>query len=580
MTDKLQKDPDFSIHEFPSLSRVIQELKELWAMALPITAMNCLVYVRAVVSVLFLGRLGSLELAGGALSIGFTNITGYSVLVGLASGLEPVCSQAYGSRNWDLLLLSLQRMILILFFAIIPISLLWINLESIMLFMKQDKGITSMAATYTMYALPDLLTNTLLQPLRVFLRSQQVTKPMMWCTLVAVIFHIPLNYVLVMVMKLGVPGVAMASVVTNLNMVILLVGYVWGSGRWEMRWTAGIGGVFGGLGPLLKLAVPSCLGICLEWWWYEIVIVLAGYLQNPTLAVAATGIIIQTTSMMYTVPMALAGCVSARVGNALGAGQPYKAKLAAIVALGSAFIVGFISVTWTVILKERWAGLFTNDDLVKTLVASVMPIIGLCELGNCPQTTGCGILRGTARPVIGARINLGSFYFVGTPVAVGLAFGLKVGFSGLWYGLLSAQIACAVSILYVVLVSTDWECEATKARKLAEYEMSASLCNQGEGDEDEDDVGKKKVDDDDDEESKVLLVNGNDHFDDVFVLGRKADQLGNLVPYTVHSTRACWAAEDFSITDCDRDSRWRDYSAGKSKNFGLVFNTAGAKEAA
>lgn len=63
----------------------------------------------------------------------------------------------------------------------------------------------------------------------------------------------------------------------------------------------------------MKVAVPSCLGICLEWWWYEIVTVMAGYLQDPTLAVAATGILIQTTSMMYTVPMALAGCVSARV---------------------------------------------------------------------------------------------------------------------------------------------------------------------------------------------------------------------------------------------------------------------------
>lgn len=291
-------------------------------MAFPITAMNCLVFVRAAVSVVFLGRLGSLELAGGALSIGFTNITGYSVLVGLASGLEPVCSQAYGSKNWDLLTRSLQRMVLILLLASIPISVLWLNLERIMVFTGQDKAITAMASTYCFFSLPDLLTNTLLQPLRVFLRSQKVTKPMMYCSLVAVAFHVPLNLVLVRVMGLGVPGVAVASVLTNLNMVVLMAGYVWwgwrrgeGEGESMMRWTAGIGEVCGGLGPLLKLAVPSCLGICLEWWWYEIVILMAGYLPNPTLAVAATGILIQTTSMMYTVPMALAGCVSARVSN-------------------------------------------------------------------------------------------------------------------------------------------------------------------------------------------------------------------------------------------------------------------------
>ncbi|KAL1357828.1 hypothetical protein HN51_009689 [Arachis hypogaea] len=505
---------DFFSHKFPTTAQVVEELKELWGMALPITAMNLLVFVRAVVSVLFLGRLGPLELAGGALSIGFTNITGYSVLVGLAAGLEPVCSQAYGSKNWELLSLSLQRMVVILLTAIVPISLLWLNLEGIMVFMGQDIRITKMAALYCFYSLPDLLTNTLLQPLRVFLRSQKVTKPMMYCSLVAVVFHVPLNYVLVVVVGLGVPGVAMASVVTNLNMVVLMAVYVivWRKKEMVMKW----GGMKKIRGPgemweLMRMAVPSCLMICLEWWWYEIVTVMAGYLENPTVAVAATGILIQTTSMMYTLPMALAGCVSARVGNELGAGRPYKAKLAAIVALGCAFLIGFINVTWTVILKQRWAGLFTSDEAVKALVASVMPIMGLCELGNCPQTTGCGILRGTARPVIGAHVNLGSFYIVGTPVAVSLAFWFKIGFSGLWFGLLSAQAACAVSILYVVIAKTDWEAEALKAEKLTRV-VEIGPCNNSSSNRNEnynEDFEREN------EESMRLLVIGNGNKDDI-----------------------------------------------------------------
>lgn len=220
------------------------------------------------------------------------------------------------------------------------------------------------------------------------------------------------------------------------------------------------------------------MGICLEWWWYEIVTVLAGYLANPRLAVAGTGILIQTTSLMYTVPMALAGCVSARVGNELGAGRPNRAKLAALVALSCAFLVGFIHVTWTIVFRDKWSALFTQDNMLRSLVSSVMPIMGLCELGNCPQTTGCGILRGTARPAVGARINLGSFYFVGTPVAVGLAFFYNVGFSGLWIGLLSAQFACVVSVLYSVLVQTDWEGEALRAEKLTNTSSMLEMANE------------------------------------------------------------------------------------------------------
>lgn len=297
--------------------QVVEELKELWGMAIPITGMNFLVYLRAVVSVLCLGRLGSLELAGGALSICFTNITGYSVLFGLASGLEPVCSQAFGSKNWDLISLSLQRAILILLIASLPITLLWLKLEPIMVWMGQDKEIASMAATYCLYSLPDLLTNAFLQPLRVYLRSQGVTRPMTYCSALAVFFHVPLNIGLVFVMGLGVRGVAVAAVLTNLNMAVFLVGYLRWSGVCEVTWRGWSMGAVEQLWPLMELALPSCLGICLEWWWYEIMTVMAGYLPSPRVAVATAAILIQTTSLMYTLPMGLAACVSTRVSAPL-----------------------------------------------------------------------------------------------------------------------------------------------------------------------------------------------------------------------------------------------------------------------
>ncbi|GER29852.1 MATE efflux family protein [Striga asiatica] len=66
---------------------------------------------------------------------------------------------------------------------------------------------------------------------------------------------------------------------------------------------------------LLLLAVSSCVGICLEWRWYDIVTVLAGYLPEPKLAMEATGIMIHTTSLMYIMPMTMAGCVSARMST-------------------------------------------------------------------------------------------------------------------------------------------------------------------------------------------------------------------------------------------------------------------------
>ncbi|KAL6894423.1 hypothetical protein ACP4OV_008521 [Aristida adscensionis] len=457
------------------------ELRALWGMAAPITALNCVVYLRAMVSVLCLGRLGPLDLAGGALAIGLTNITGHSVLFGLASGLEPLCAQAFGSRNYDLLSLSLQRAVLLLLLAAAPIALLWLNVGPILVALGQDPTISAHAAAYAAYALPDLAALAVLQPLRVYLRSQGITKPMAACSAIAVVLHVPLNVILVFGLGLGVRGVAAAQALTNTNMVLFLLAYV----RWarccEDTWKgwARPAAVAGGLPGLVGLAVPSCVGVCLEWWWYEVVTVLAGYLPNPAAAVGAAGVLIQTTSLMYTVPMALAACVSTRVGNELGAGRPRRARTAALVALWCALVIGAVHAAWTAALSRRWVRLFTAEESVVRLASAAMPILGLCELGNCPQTTGCGVLRGTARPAVGARINLLSFYLVGTPVAVYLAFGAGAGFRGLWYGLLSAQAACVALVLAAVVCRTDWHLEAARARKLAGLELAVAVAAAG-----------------------------------------------------------------------------------------------------
>ena len=139
-------------------------------------------------------------------------------------------------------------------------------------------------------------------------------------------------------------------------------------------------------------------------------ILLCGLLLNPEATVASMGVLIQTTALIYIFPSSLSFGVSTRVGNELGANNPKKARLAAIVGLSFSFTLGFSALVFAVTVRKIWASMFTQDTEIIALTSMVLPIIGLCELGNCPQTTGCGVLRGTARPKLGANINLSCFY--------------------------------------------------------------------------------------------------------------------------------------------------------------------------
>ncbi|KAK4774590.1 hypothetical protein SAY86_009525 [Trapa natans] len=449
----------------PTASEMAAEARSIMALAFPIVLTALIHYSRSVVSMFFLGRLGDLELAAGSLAIAFANITGYSVLSGLALGMEPLCSQAFGALRPKLLSLTLHRSVIFLLLCSVPISMLWLNVSTILLCLRQDPRITAMAQTYLLFSLPDLLTNSFIHPTRIYLRAQGITLPVTLASLLGTLFHVPANLLLVSHLGYGVAGVAAASAASNAFVLVCVVLYVRAQRIHEPTWTNPSAECLRGWLPLLRLAAPSCVSVCLEWWWYEIMIILCGLLSDPKSTIASMGILIQTTSLLYVFPSSLGFAVSTRVGNELGASQPHRAKLSAAVAILLAATSGLSAATFATSMRDTWARLFTHDADILRLTSAALPILGLCELGNSPQTVGCGVLRGSARPSTAANVNLGAFYLVGMPVAVGLGFGLGFGFTGLWMGLLSAQVCCAGLMLYVV-GTTDWDHQVVRAQSL------------------------------------------------------------------------------------------------------------------
>eukprot|EP00250_Pteridium_aquilinum_P026320 c32834_g1_i1 orf=181-1083(+) len=210
----------------PSSSEVGEELRHLLRNAMPLILAGLLLYPRGIISMYFLGHLGELELAGGALSIAFANITGYSVLYGLALGMEPICGQAHGAKQWSLMALTTKKAIIGLMWASLPIAFLWCNMERILLLCGQDEGVTAVASVYILHSVPDLPIHCILHPLRIYLRSQNITIPLSLCAALALPLHVLANIFLVSVLHMGVRGVALAAVWTNVNMLIFLIVYL------------------------------------------------------------------------------------------------------------------------------------------------------------------------------------------------------------------------------------------------------------------------------------------------------------------------------------------------------------------
>ncbi|KAI9164869.1 hypothetical protein LWI28_003663 [Acer negundo] len=335
-----------------------------------------LTYGNSLISMYFMGKLGKNELAGGCLSIGIANITGYSIISGLSTGMEAISSQAYGANMWVLMGQILQRTIVILLTACLPISLLWLYSEPILVFCGQEPVISSIAYSYLLFSLPDIVFQSIINPLRIFLRTQNITLPLMLSAIIALTLHAPINYVLVCQLSLNdIRGIAMAGAITDFIILAFLVLY--------LHHTSVCNNTFQGL------------------------------LFNAIEAVATMGIVIQATSLVYIFISSFSQAVSTRVGNELGTNCPHNAKISTWIALACAVFMSIVATFFMTAMRNTWGFIFTDDATILSLTAMSMPVVGLCEIGKWLQTTGCGVLRASTRPTLGANINFGSFSVLG-----------------------------------------------------------------------------------------------------------------------------------------------------------------------
>jgi len=147
----LGQDPDFhkSYKTDPDLDETCKaELKLLLKNSAPLVATYLLQYSYNLVTVYVAGHLGTNELGAASLASMTANITGLAVYEGMASSLDTLTSQAYGSGQKKMVGLYLQRMIALILVATIPIAILWMCSPWILMRIVPEKELGMLAGQF------------------------------------------------------------------------------------------------------------------------------------------------------------------------------------------------------------------------------------------------------------------------------------------------------------------------------------------------------------------------------------------------------------------------------------------------
>lgn len=202
----------------------------------------------------------------------------------MGSAVETLCGQAYGAHKYDMLGVYLQRSTVLLMATGIPLTILYAFSKPILILLGESPDIASAAAVFVYGLIPQIFAYAANFPIQKFLQAQSIVAPSAYISAAMVVVHLVCSWVVVY--KLGV-GLLGASLVLSLSWWIIVGAqflYIVMSSRCRRTWTGFSWQAFSGLPEFLKLSTASAVMLCLESWYFQILILITGLLEDAQLA--------------------------------------------------------------------------------------------------------------------------------------------------------------------------------------------------------------------------------------------------------------------------------------------------------
>ncbi|XP_034063099.1 multidrug and toxin extrusion protein 1-like isoform X2 [Gymnodraco acuticeps] len=449
-----------------------EELYHILRMTGPLLCSRILNYLLPFVVTMFSGRLGNEVMAGYGLACATINVTTAATGTGLGLACDTLVSQTFGGKNLRRVGVILQRGIIILLLFCLPCWGLLINAQAILLCMGQSPEVTRIAQVYIISFLP-AVPAMFLQLLQVsYLQNQGIILPQMYAAALANIANLVTNYILIYWLDLGVGGSAAANALSQIYICGFLFAYI----RWKKLHVKTWGGwsveSLQHWGSYMKLAVPSTMMKCFEWWLYEFGGFFAGMLGEDQLA--AQHAVIMVAFITYMFPLGIQAAACARVGNALGAGNTARALLTSKISFALAASIAVVEGVVLGSTKTVIGYIFTSDEKIIGLVSHLMNAYCFLQFFDGIVSVCTGIFLGTGKQKIPAVSNFLGYYGIALPIGITLTFVAKMGIIGFWLGLLICVVL--LSTFYtIVIFKLNWKTITEEAVERAQKNTPMTL---------------------------------------------------------------------------------------------------------
>ncbi|URE42457.1 protein TRANSPARENT TESTA [Musa troglodytarum] len=476
--------------------RVWNESKRLWRIVGPAIFLRTTSYSMNLVTQAFAGHLGDLELAAMSVAATFSGFSFglmaclYSSLImiililvdmenpsqrilGMASALETLCGQAYGAKKHHMLGVYLQRSWIVLLGCAVLLLPIYIQATPLLELVGEPAELAREAGRVCIWFIPMHLSFAFLFPLNRFFQSQLKNSVSAVASGLVLAVHIFLSWLVVYKLDQGLRGASLTLCFSWWLQVLGQFAYVV-CGGCPQTWKGFSMDAFLELWEFVKLSAASGVMLCLENWYYLVLILLTGSLKNAEIAVDAISICMNINNWELMIPLAFFAGTGVRVANELGAGNSRGAKFATVVSVVTSTVIGLFNFCVIVVLHDKFALIFSSSTVVLDAVDKLSLLLAIAILLNSIQPILSGVAVGAGWQATVAYVNVGSYYLIGIPVGVIMGWVFHLGVRGVWAGMIGGTAVQTVVLIYLTM-RCDWDKELGMASALE------TLCGQAYG---------------------------------------------------------------------------------------------------
>jgi MATE family multidrug resistance protein len=274
------------------------------------------------------------------------------------------------------------------------------------------------------------------------------TKPVMVIAILGLLFNIVSNWLLVFgnlgFPQLGAVGCAVSTAIGMWLMLAAMVFWVryaapyrqtYPFTHWEWpNWPE--------IGSMLRLGLPIGVTYFAEVSAFGAVSLLLA--PFGVVQVAANQIALNFSSLTFMVPLSFGTALISRVGQALGEGNPQRARFVAWTGVRMALAFAVASAAFIAIFRWQVARAYTNDAAVQELCAHLLLLAAVFQLSDACQVAASSAIRGYKVTRAPMQIQLLAFWGVSLPVGyvlgtapswIPFAPSVPMAATGYWIGL-------------------------------------------------------------------------------------------------------------------------------------------------